>query len=246
MRARRILTGVALCALCLAAGCSQPVSSIDGDELDHPLMKRAKAREQAGDAAGAVRIYESLLEKDPAMARAHLALAFQLDKPEGDYVRAVYHYSRYLALRPDTEKRPMIEGRIRSATLALTGTVFSNETAVIQRVDALEKENAVLKVRNANLEAQLRQTRMALDKLREQIGVSAAEAGEKLEKRGMLEAGIQPALPTVRVQPRDTLRKIAGRVYGNEDRWRDLYEANRGVLRRPEDVRPGQVLVIPR
>jgi nucleoid-associated protein YgaU len=61
----------------------------------------------------------------------------------------------------------------------------------------------------------------------------------------MLEAGIQPSFPTVRVERNDTLRKIAMRVYGNQDRWKDLYEANRNVLKRPEDVRSGQVLVIP-
>jgi hypothetical protein len=236
----------ALLSVLLVTGCSRAVKTIDGDELDHPGMKRAKVREQEGDIGGAARIYQALLDQDPTLARAHLALAFLLDRPGGDYVQAIYHYVRYLALRPETEKRAMIEEHVRSATLAMAGTVFSNQTAVLQRIDVLEKENAALRIRNANLDAQLQQSRLALRKVHEQIGASAREATESLERRGMLEAGIQPALPTVKVQSHDTLRKIAARVYGDEKRWRDLYEANRSVLRKPEDVKPGQVLVVPK
>ena len=244
MNAWRMLGGAVALAL-LAAACSPPVKTADGDELEHPVMKRAKAREQEGDVAGAKRIYQSLLDKDPTLARAHLALAFLLDKPAGDYIEAIYHYGRYLDLRPDTEKRAMIEANIRSARLAMVATVFTNQTEALQRLDALEKENVALRTRNANLDAQLQQSRLSLSKLREQIGASAQQADENLERRGMLEAGIRPALPTVKVQSRDTLRKIAERVYGTEKRWHDLYEANRGVLHKPEDVKPGQVLVVP-
>lgn len=243
MSAWRVIGGAV--ALALTAACSQPVRTADGDELEHPVMKRAKAREQEGDVAGAKRIYQSLLDKDPSLARAHLALAFLLDKPSGSYIEAVYHYRRYLDLRPDTEKRAIIEANIHSATLAMVGTVFTNQTEALQRLDALEKENVVLRTRNANLDAQLQQSRLSLSKLREQIGASAQQADESLERRGMLEAGIRPALPTVKVQSRDTLRKISERVYGNEKRWRDLYDANRSVLHKPEDVKPGQVLVVP-
>jgi tetratricopeptide (TPR) repeat protein len=232
--------------LVLAAGCSRPVKSLDGDEMDHPLMKRAKQKEQSGDIQGAVQIYQALLERSPSMARVHLSLALLLDRPHGNYVRAIYHYEQYLAMRPETEKRAMIESRARSATLALVGTVFSNQTVVVKRLDVLEKENDALVTRNANLEAQLQQNRAIVKALRARMDASALDASKQLERSGMLEAGIQPALPTVRVERHDTLRKIAQRIYGNQDRWKDIYDANRNVLRRPEDVKVGQVLVVPK
>lgn len=213
--------------------------------MDHPLMKRAKQKEQSGDMKGAAQIYRSLLEREPSMARAHLSLALLLDKPKGDYVQAVYHYDRYLALRPDTEKRTMIERRVRSSSLAFVGTIFSNEAAVVERVNVLEQENAILKVKAANLGSQLQQSRVVANSLRARLTASAVQASKDLEKKGMLEAGIQPSLQTVRVDRNDTLRKIALRVYGDQERWRDLYDANRSVLRRPEDVRVGQLLVVP-
>lgn len=232
--------------LVLAGGCSRAVKSLDGDEMDHPMMKRAKQKEQSGDIQGAVQIYQALLERSPSMARVHLSLALLLDRPQGHYARAIYHYEQYLAMRPETEKRAMIESRARSATLALVGTVFSNQTAVVKRLDVLEKENDALVTRNANLEAQLQQNRAIVKALRARMDASALEASKQLERSGMLEAGIQPALPTVRVERNDTLRKIAQRIYGDQARWKDIYEANRNVLRRPEDVRVGQVLVVPK
>jgi nucleoid-associated protein YgaU len=48
-----------------------------------------------------------------------------------------------------------------------------------------------------------------------------------------------------RVQTGDTLSAIARRVYGDAERYRELFEANRNQLRSPNDVREGMLLVIP-
>ena len=44
----------------------------------------------------------------------------------------------------------------------------------------------------------------------------------------------------------DTLSGIAGRFYGNQSRWKQIYDANRGVIgSNPNLIKPGQVLTIP-
>ena len=43
----------------------------------------------------------------------------------------------------------------------------------------------------------------------------------------------------------DNLSKIALRHYGNSAKWRVIYEANRGLIKDPNKIWPGQVLVIP-
>ena len=50
------------------------------------------------------------------------------------------------------------------------------------------------------------------------------------------------------VKKGDTLWSIAAdpAVFGNANQWRDLYDANRDVLRSPDQLRPGMVLNIPR
>jgi len=47
------------------------------------------------------------------------------------------------------------------------------------------------------------------------------------------------------VVKRDTLYGLARTYYGNQARWKDIYEANRGVLSDPDQIRVGQRLLIP-
>jgi hypothetical protein len=47
------------------------------------------------------------------------------------------------------------------------------------------------------------------------------------------------------IQPGDTLSGLASRYLGSSARYREIYEANRNVLKSPDDVRDGMTLVIP-
>jgi nucleoid-associated protein YgaU len=47
------------------------------------------------------------------------------------------------------------------------------------------------------------------------------------------------------VQPGDTLPIIAKREYGDETRWKNIYYANYGRLRTPEDLKPGMKILLP-
>jgi chromosome segregation ATPase len=47
------------------------------------------------------------------------------------------------------------------------------------------------------------------------------------------------------VRPRDSLSRIAYRVYGAGDRWQDIFKTNQHLLHDPDDLVPGLVLVIP-
>lgn len=47
------------------------------------------------------------------------------------------------------------------------------------------------------------------------------------------------------VQPGDTLFSLAQHYYGDGDRFADIYHTNRNVLKAPEPLPPGTVLVIP-
>jgi hypothetical protein len=47
------------------------------------------------------------------------------------------------------------------------------------------------------------------------------------------------------IQPGETLSGIASRYLGSSARYREIYDANRDVLKSPDDVREGMTLVIP-
>lgn len=244
MKPNRLLIGLLAVAL-MGAGCGQQVRVADDVERDHPAMKKARELEQAGDGDGARRAYQSLLDRNPTIARAHLDVAFLLQQTGRDYVDAIYHFQRYLALRPETEKRAMIEGHIRAAQLAYIATVFTNQAAAITWAAKVEQDLARLKVRAANLEAQNTYLRTSLAALKAKYSGLGERASRSLDSAKLPEPAPREAVKTVRVERGDNLGKIAARVYGEPGRWRELYDANRRQMRHPGDLRVGQKLVIP-
>ena len=228
----------------LGAGCGKQARISDEAERDHPAMRKARDLENAGDRLAARLTYESLLDKNPSIARAHLGLAFLQDQ-DGDYPDAIYHFKRYLALRPDTEKRKMIEAHMREIQLLYAGTIFTNQAAMLKYVNILEKENVGMKVKVANLETQTAYLRSALVTLRAKYEQGSEQADRKLGAGDIPVPEVRPVGKLVRVGKGDTLRKIAARLYHDQSRWREIYDANRKLLKTPEDVKVGQTLLVP-
>ena len=54
-----------------------------------------------------------------------------------------------------------------------------------------------------------------------------------------------PSARTYTVVAGDNLSKIAKRFYGNSNKWKRIFEANRDTLENPDLIHPGQVLKIP-
>ena len=69
-----------------------------------------------------------------------------------------------------------------------------------------------------------------------------------LSEEGLMPAGVQPEIAGAYVvKPGDTLWSIAANpaVFGDATKWRRLYEANRDLLKSPDQLRPGMTLKIP-
>lgn len=67
-----------------------------------------------------------------------------------------------------------------------------------------------------------------------------------------VEVSSQPPTSTTESEPRfhtvakrDTLYALARMYYGDQRRWKDIYEANRSVIGDPNMIRIGQRLLIP-
>ena len=50
---------------------------------------------------------------------------------------------------------------------------------------------------------------------------------------------------TITVQPGDSLSKIAKREYGDGNKWRAIFDANRDKIKDPDLIHPGDVLTLP-
>ncbi len=111
---RVLLGGIAFGLLVAGIGCHR-VGALDAKERNNQDVAKAYEMIDQGDYAKAITIFREALDAYPTMARPHLDLALLLHDRQKDFLRAIYHYQRYLELRPDAEKKDMIEGRILQA-----------------------------------------------------------------------------------------------------------------------------------
>lgn len=88
--------------------------------------------------------------------------------------------------------------------------------------------------------------------LEECLAVSLAEMGEVNPAPVGRMLDIQGPPPEIRKQPQtyvvvagDSLIKIAGKLYGETDRWREIYELNREQIANPNLIRAGMELKLP-
>lgn len=87
------------------------------------------------------------------------------------------------------------------------------------------------------------------------------EEQETLSNKGYLTEGASSLLPEISltskptsatfntekytVQKTDTLQKISQKFYGTTKKWKRIYEANKNILRGPDNIYVGQILDIP-
>lgn len=245
-----------LCKMLLAAslaagwlaGCSPSTGEIDSRDENQPMMRKALERKRANDIDGAIETFQTALNQTPGLARAHLELGLLFDQNKQEYVRAVYHYQRYLELRPDAEKRKIVEEMIQYAKYSFAASLPDQPSEAIRMIAQLKEENRELR-EDLNQATQAQEA--ASFKTASPETPSAPPANPVAKSPAPVPA-LEPLLPppaspakTLVVRNGDTLSSIAARVYGDSSQWQKIFEANRSILKRPGDLRTGQTLTIP-
>lgn len=227
-------------ALILLAACSRSASVLDAREDRDPLMRRARAKEKARDIDGAIELYNEALMRKPELARAHLMLGLLYEKEKEDYLRAIYHYQRYLELRPQAEKKELIEEVIRRAKLTYAASLPDRPSAAVEEIAMLKREIARLKAELAAKEGAAR--------ARASVASPAVTPPRSNREEALVKpepAPPEPPVQTYQVKRGDNLSRIAGKMYNDSTKWKVIYEANRNTLDSPESLREGQTLIIP-
>lgn len=233
----------ALAVVCIGwTGCGS--GARENREERDPILRKARERKNAQDFEGAAALYAKAIEKKPALAQAHLELGLLYDQNLEQYVRAIYHYERYLELDPKAEKREIVEELMRVAKLSFAASLPDKPAEAVREIALLKEEIEWLK-------DQLGQ--------RVQERAAAAPAAATRSIPSAPPAASVPAPVTARtaaapvvtqqmytVQVGDTLSRIAAKVYGDANKWKAIFEANRNVLPNPQSIRVGQPLVIPK
>ncbi len=261
-----LLLPLALVSALAPTGCRRSVASVESAEHQHPVLRKARACEQAGDFGRALDLYNEVLRKSPETASAHLQAALIYHDQTKDYIEAIHHYRRYLALRPKTEKQAMIAGRIQKAeqllavqsARRLSAGDPDGQVALMQQIDKLnaglarseaEKTrlaatNAVLVRQIADLNGRIKRLERWVDRLQTSPDAGGAPGRRLLTQADGAAAGAT-ASRTYEVRDGDSLSRIADFVYGDPTLWPRIRDANRDKLRDGERVRVGDILVIP-
>ncbi|HOU20875.1 MAG TPA: LysM peptidoglycan-binding domain-containing protein [Kiritimatiellia bacterium] len=233
MKAGRIAIGMgaslAALVVVLSAGCGS--GSAERREARDRYLRRASAAQEAQDIDRAIRLCQQALARRPSLALAHRELGLMLDNYRQDYAAALYHYSRYLELRPDSPNRADVENLIRHCRVSLAAQVLESP-------DELRRD---LQVRNERIAA----LELEVAGLREQLAMPRPAAPEPLAPPAAA-VPPPPAPPRVHVvQAGETLATISVRHFGTPARWQDIFNANRDKLSNANNVRVGTALAIP-
>lgn len=236
-----VFLGLVLCG-CLP---NQPVAT---DEEKEPQFLIGRSRVNAMDFSGAIDAFEQALAMNPRSAAAHLELGWLQAEKESDPAAAIYHYQKFLELRPAANNAETIRQQIfrLKQELAKAALPIPPSTEMQRQLEQLTEEKRQLqdevdRLRQALLQAVPTNNRPN-SVLRSPV-VNNATPNPPVNPRNIRQA--PPPLAPVpsrahRVQSGDTLVSIA-RKYGVK--LESLQAANPSL--NPRRMQIGQSVVIP-
>lgn len=289
---RHCLAVLGVAVLLAGAGCTEDSRQSYATETDEPYYRQGEQMKRASRHQEALSAYLKVIEKRGDDApESHLEAGLIYLHHIRDPIAAIYHFRKFLALRPNSAQAALVRQRIDAAMRDFARTLPAQPVeSQLQRVDlmaALDKaklENDLLKRQLAEYQAGREPAATAEEG---EVGSSTAQSAPGTSGAGNFALNLD-ALPTVRtrpqqaprppptpaastpqtrpapanqqavrkqdarpaarrhtVRPGDTLSKLAQQYYGNRSRWREIFQANRNVMRNESDLKVGVELVIP-
>lgn len=152
----------AVCVGLLLCGC-QPVGSGATDEEKEPQFLIGRSRVNAMNFRGAIEAFEQALQMNPQSAAAHFELGWLYAEKEADPAAAIYHYQRYLQLRPKADNAETIQSHILrlKQELAKAALPIPPSTEIQRQLEHLTAENRRLQGELDQLQKALMQAQAA-------------------------------------------------------------------------------------
>ena len=250
-----------VCAAFFCACSSGDLSLVE--ETEERQFKLAKDFQSQGRFEDALISYLGLISVRRESPESHLEVGYIYLQTLKDPIRAIFHFDRYLELKPESERTLQVKQLIETAKLEfLRQLPTSPFQAEVDRMDLLEiveklkKENSELKLKYNQALLQIKSiggekameafSTSQNESLFSQDGITQNGLENNLANFDNFEAIDPRELPkSYKVQSGDTLSKISKKFYGTPNRWNDIYQANRDVLTSARSLAVGQVLLIP-
>ena len=220
------------------------------DEEKEPQFLIGRSRVNSMDFQGAIEAFEQALEANPRSGAAHLELGWLFAKNDSDPAAAIYHYEKYLKLRPDADNAETIRGHIFRLKQELAKGVLPipPSTEIQRQMEQLADENRQLRDQLTKLQTAASQVssnnRTAVAPLASASGAPGPVGGPARSSAGMTAAlktdRVAVSARTHKVQSGETPMAIARRYNVKLDA---LLTANPSL--NPRRMQVGQSLVIP-
>ena len=280
------LLPVLVAALALGlGGCGDNDRLSYANELDEPGYREGQSLLKSGRRQEALSAFLKVIDKRDDAAESHLEVGLLYVQHINDPLSAIYHFRKYLALRPNSPQAPLVRQRINGAILEFARTLpaqplegQSQRVDLVATLDRLKQENESLKQQLADAKAargvtapaaardtpvvsteaptknnsftletvptvRTRSTPVAPSRPVPVPSVTTPATSRPTAPAPTVTAGPGPRRHTVR--PGDTLSKLAQQYYNNRSKWRDIYAANRNVMKSESDMKVGTELKIP-
>ena len=274
------------------SGCSGSERLSYATEVDEPAYREGQALLKSGRWQEALNAFLKVIDRrGEDAAESHLELGLLYLQHINDPLSAIYHFRKYLALRPNSPQAALIKQRIDAATREFARTLpaqpLENKLQRIDLVaalDRLKQENGALKQDLADLKANrseaaqtpAAETDHAITPAASGNFNFSAENTPVVRTRPLPSTGPRPkavapktnstpvSRPNAQAKPAlaapvnqpagvrqhtvkagDTLFKLAQQYYGSRAKWRDIFSANRNVMKSESDLKAGMVLRSP-
>ncbi|MDI1250416.1 MAG: LysM peptidoglycan-binding domain-containing protein [Lacunisphaera sp.] len=265
------------------AGCTDSERVSSAAEVDEPAYREGQALLKTGRRQEALNAFLKVIDRRGDEApESHLEVGLLYLQHINDPLSAIYHFKKYLALRPNSPQAPLVKQRIDAAMRDFARTLpaqsLENQPQrvdLVAALDRLKQENEMLKQELADLKGGRAAAPTTLPG--EEAPAPLAASGfnfatdsiptVRTRPAPVTPSRPAPARPTPAVtpppaaptpattpaaagrrhviRPGDTLYKLAQQYYGNRAKWRDIYAANRDVMKSDTDLKVGMNLKIP-
>ena len=275
------------------AGCPDKDRLNSATEIDEPNYREGQALLKTGRKQEALTAFLKVIStRGDDAPESHLEIGLLYLQHINDPLSAIYHFKKYLALRPNSPQAPLVKQRIDAATREFARTLPAQplegqpqRVDLVAALDRMKQENESLKQELADLKAGRNLPVAApADLPAEHAPVTAAvptaftfsvdtmptvrtrppapattRSGAPTTSRAapapVQSAPVVVTTPTATtraatakrhvVRPGDSLSKISMQYYGNRTRVKEIYAANRGVMKSETDLRVGMELKLP-
>jgi tetratricopeptide (TPR) repeat protein len=165
-----LLLSLTVSLLFVTAGCQPLQKGLDAEDDRNPYFRRASKLATEQNFHGAITEYENALRSNSEVAQAHIEMGLLYLDKLGDPISAIYHFQKYLNMRPNDSMREQLQTYIDKAKIDFAITLPNSTAQNAEEFVRMKKENVDLRQALAQTQAALAKSRDALT----QAGVAQA------------------------------------------------------------------------